>query len=374
MIQNNNSSEGTQPNKPVFSTKLKKPKRGRTFLFNSLGLIVILAIALFGGYQAAIKTRLETKSSSTLQQLGEQYKLALVDMQSGRYENAKERLEFIIKEDPSFPGVQDTLTQVLVQMSAQTTLPTAAPIAIDTSTLSPTPDFSGVDEAFAQAQDLIKKQDWPGAIGALDEARKFNWNFNTAQVDGMYYFALRNYGYDLIVKQGNLEGGIYQLTLAERFGQLDRDANGIREGARYYILGASFWELDWKQALFYFSQVYGGWSGLWDGSMTIADRYHIASMRYGDELYKAGDCEGAIENYDNAQKVSQLDQLASNNYAKALIECAPAPTDIPAKNTPTPGAIVPTDTQPAGVPTDTPAPTDTPVPAPTDTPIPTPTP
>ena len=74
---------------------------------------------------------------------------------------------------------------------------------------------------------MIAAQDWPGALGALDEMRKLDPTYQTSQVDGMYYFALRNYGYDLIVKQGNLEGGIYQFTLAERFGPLDRDTNGI---------------------------------------------------------------------------------------------------------------------------------------------------
>ena len=54
-----------------------------------------------------------------LQQLGEQYQFALVDIQFGRYDNAKQRLEFIIENDPTFPGAQDTLTQVLVQMSTQ---------------------------------------------------------------------------------------------------------------------------------------------------------------------------------------------------------------------------------------------------------------
>ena len=108
--------------------------------------------------------------------------------------------------------------------------------------------------------------------------------------------------------------------------------------------------------------------------MTAADRYQIASMRYGDELFAKGDCEGAIENYENAQKVSQLDKVASANYANAITDCAPPPTATPGLATPTPGVIVPTDTQPAGIPTDTPAPTDTPMPIPTDTPVPTDTP
>jgi len=351
MIQNNNSSESTQPNKPII-----KAKRGRFFLFKALGLIVILVIAIFGGYQSGISIRKETRSSAILQQLGEQYQFALVDMQFGRFENAKQRLEFIIENDPLFPGASDTLTQVLVQMSTQASQP--APTI--TPTIMPTPDFSGVEEAYTQAQQLIAAQDWPGTIGALDQSRKLDPNYQTSQVDGMYYFALRNYGYDLIVKQGNLEGGIYQLTLAERFGQLDRDANGLREGARYYILGASFWELNWEQALLYFNQIYGGWPSLWDGTMTVTDRYRIASMRYGDELFGKKQYCDAVNQYGNAQKAGALDQAASQNYAKAYIACFPA-TATPALETPTtdPGSIIPTDTQPVVASTDTPVPTDT---------------
>ncbi len=356
MIQNNNSPESTQPNKII-----NKGKRGRTFLFSALGLTIILLIAILGGYRSAISIRKETRSSAMLQQLGEQYQFALVDMQFGRYDNAKQRLEFIIENDPSFPGAQDTLTQVLVQMSTQANQPASTA----TSTVMPTPDFSGVEEAYTQAQQLIAAQDWPGALSALDEMRKFDSTYQTSQVDGMYYFALRNYGYDLIVKQGNLEGGIYQLTLAERFGPLDRDTNGLREGARYYILGASFWELNWDQALFYFDQVYGGWPSLWDGTMTASDRYYVASMRYGDELFGNGEYCDAVDQYENAQKVAALDQTAAQNYGKAYIGCFPA-TATPVLETPTVDAgvtVIPTDTQPVAVPTDTPPPTDTPDPA-----------
>jgi len=343
MIQNNNSSEGTQPSKPVSSTQPNKPKRRRTtFLFNAFGLLVILAIAVFGGYGSGISIRKETKSSAILQQLGEQYQLALVDMQFGRYDNAKQRLEFIIENDPSFPGAQDTLTQVLVQMNTQST---SQPAATITPTISPTPDFSGVEEAYTKAQQLITAQDWPGTLGVLDQMRKLDPNYQTAQVDGMYYFALRNYGYDLIAKQGNLEGGIYQLTLAERFGQLDNNANGIREGARYYILGASFWELNWEQALFYFNQIYAGWPSLWDGTMTASDRYRIASMRYGDELYGQKNYCDAVDQYENAQAIAALDNVASGNYSKAYVACFP-PTAVPVVETSTPdnSVVVPTDT------------------------------
>ncbi len=335
MIESNNNSDGTKPSKPVSKTK---PKRGRTFLLYALILLVILGIAVFSGYQSGIGIRRDTRAQAMAQQLGEQFQNTIVDIEFGRYEIAKQRLEWIIDNDPSFPGAQEKLTEVLVQINLQENYvpPTATPAPTST------PDFSGVQEAFARAQQLIAAQNWPGALSALDESRKLDATYQTSQVDGMYYFALRNNGYDLITKEGNLEGGIYYITLAERFGILDANANGVREGARYYLLGASFWELNWEQTLFYFNQVYSGWPGLWDGTMTASDRFRIASMRYGDEFYGQEKFCDAVVQYENAQRIGQLDQLAQQNYNRAYVQC------FPATATPDPSLLfTPTPTQPS---------------------------
>ncbi len=309
MIQHTEITESTQPNIPI-----KKSRRGRRFLFNALGVIALLAIAILGGYSSGIGVRRSNQSTVIMQQLGEQYQNTLIDMQFGRYEIARQRLEWIIANDPSFPGAQEKLTEVLV-LSNQPT-PTMTP------SLTPTPDFSGAQEAFASAQQLIAAQNWPEAIRSLDQMRKLDPNYEQSKVDGMYYFALRNYGYSLITQQGNLEGGIYQLTLAERFGPLDRDSNGLREGARYYIIGASFWGLDWAQAVSYFEQVQA-WGNLWDGTMTATERYWFAAMRYGDELFANGQACDAVAQYENAQAIAQLDNDASANWSDAYLECNP---------------------------------------------------
>jgi tetratricopeptide (TPR) repeat protein len=329
----------TQPN-----MKVTKGGRGKTFLLNALLLFVVLAVTLFAGYQSGIATRKQNQSATIMQQLGEQYQNALIDIQFGRYENAKQRLEWIIQNDPSFPGAQQELTNVLVLMNVPT--PTA------TASLTPTPDFTGAEQAYARAQQLIAAQDWPGAIGALDEMRKLDPNYNTSLVDGMYYFSLRNYGVNLI-NSGNLEGGIYQITLAERFGPLDRDSNGLREGARVYLIGASFWELDWAQALFYFEQA-RSWGNLWDGTMTASERYRVASMRYGDELLAKEDYCGAYTQYTNALGFGALDGTAQEGYEAATLACYPATStpDLFGTSTETPTL--------GGPPTDTPVPSETP--------------
>ncbi len=66
----------TQPN-----ITISKPRRGRVFLFNALGLIVILILAIFAGYGSGISIRKNTQSSVISQQLGEQFQYALVDIE-----------------------------------------------------------------------------------------------------------------------------------------------------------------------------------------------------------------------------------------------------------------------------------------------------
>ena len=326
MIQNNNSTESTQPNQPVAKSK----RRGNFWLY-VLILLAALGLTIYSGYRAGIAQRRHALSNAMNQQLGEQFANTLVDIEFGRYEIAKQRLEWIIENDPSFPGAQQKLTEVLVVMNIPTPTPTVPP--------TPTHDFSGAQEAFTRAQQYIAAQDWPNALGALDELRKLDPSYNQSQVDGMYFFALRNQGYNLITQQGNLEGGIYYLTLAERFGQLDNSANGVREGARYYLLGASFWELNWEQSLLYFSQVAPGWPSLWDGSMTASERYRVASMRYGDQLFQQQRYCDSLAQYVNAQNYSPLDKTSQKNFDEAYLVCypptaTPEPTAVPTEGTP----------------------------------------
>jgi tetratricopeptide (TPR) repeat protein len=334
-------NESTQPNQPykVDDTQpvkaVKKAPRWRSILTGILGFLLLLGLGGFGGYSSAIAARRSAEKAILSQQLAEQYSYALVDIEFGHYENARQRLEFIIKNDPGFPGAQEKLTEVLVLSS----IPTPAP----TPTLTPTPDFSGAESAFARAQELIRAQDWLAAMEALDSVRKLDATFRTAQVDGMYYFVLRNYGFSLITNQGNLEGGIYHLTLAERFGPLDNSSRGLRDAARVYLTGASFWELNWEQALFYFVQVGSGWPSLWDGTMTASQRLHIAYMRYGDELFQREDYCGATEMYQNAAAINALDAEAARNANEALTICFP-PTATPELATPTADGAAPTET------------------------------
>jgi tetratricopeptide (TPR) repeat protein len=331
----------TQPNQPVQPIKeddtqpirpIKKASRWRVILISILGFLLLVGLGGFGGYTSGIGIRQSAEDSVISQQLTEQYTFALRDIDLGNYETAIQRLKFIIQNDPNFPGAQTKLTEVMVL----SVIPTPTPMPTVTST----PDFSGAESAYQRAQQLINAQDWANALSALDIIRKLDPTYKTAQVDGMYYFALRNYGHYLITQAGNLEGGIYELTLAERFGPLDNTAVQLREGARMYIIGASFWELDWKQAYDYFSQVGNGWPSMWDGTMTATQRLHISAMRYGDDLFEQQDYCAAYDQYQIAAALGNLEGGSAGNSNQAFQKCYP-PTEIPPTL-----EIIPTATEP----------------------------
>lgn len=322
------SLESTQPGKPA---KKKFRINWRGLLLGALALILLVGLGGLGGYQQAVRDRLEAQSARIAKDVAEQYALALLDIEAGRYSAAQQRLEYIIQQSPGFPGASQKLAEVMVLA--------AIPTATATPTLTPTPDLSGVEEIFQRAKQYIDIQDWPNALANLDTLRRKDPTYRAAEVDGMYYFALRNYGYDLITKQGNLEGGIYHLTLAERFGPLDNVANGLREAARMYVLAATFWDLDWQNAVIYFSQVYTAWPNMWDGTMTASERFRIASMRYGDELFAKEQWCQAYEQYQNAQNIAPLDPETAKNAYQAYNYCFPPtepvyPTDTPIIPTP----------------------------------------
>ncbi len=328
------STESTQEVQP----KPKKKLAGRIgrFLLNILIFLLIIGLGVFGGYQSGIGIRQRAQEELVTQQLSDQFSRALVDIQFGSYNAAKTRLEYIIGIDPSFPGAMEKLTEVMVLSS----IPTATPV------VSPTPelivDDTNYEGLLVQAKQLVAAGQWQNAMVVLDTLRRKDPAFHTVEVDGMYYFALRNLGVDLI-QAGNLEGGIYELTLAERFASLDNVAHILRDNARFYITAASFWELDWKLASEYFAQLNG--SGIWDGTMTATERYRIAAMRYGDQLYAEERYCEAYDQYQAAQTAGQLDPDVAGKANQAYLACYP-PTEVIPTETEAPATTEPAATEP----------------------------
>jgi len=331
---------------PSFHPHSDKPVSPKTLRWIYIAaVVVLLLVGALGGYQAGLGDRRAARATVVARQLSEQFQLALQAMENKQYELAQTHLQYVLQNDPNFPGAKEKYAELLILMAI-----TPTPTPTLTPTVSPTPDLRAAEEIFQNAQELIAAQKWSEAIATLDTLRKKAPSYRTAEVDGMYYIALRMRGMDkLMLNNGencqdvNLEGGIYDLTLAERFGPLDRDAAGWRNFARLYIAGASFWNLDWKQAQAYFAEVYPYMPNLMDTScMTAQERFRYATLRYAEQLLAAGDYCGAEEQFNLAFSIpSNENATAYPTATEVYVGCHghPAPQ---ATATPTPTGAAPT--------------------------------
>jgi tetratricopeptide (TPR) repeat protein len=316
----------------------------RTTLWVVLGSIALVIAGLLLGVLAGMNARKAAELEQIKQSLGEQFELGVQEMNDGQYDRARQRFEYVLKYDPSYPGAEEKLTEVLVLLSV-----TATPSATSTPVITPTPDLRGVEQLFSDAQRLVAESNWNEAQVALDKLRKNNPDYETIQVDGLYYILLRNRGVDKILVQHNLEGGIYDLTLAERFGPLDNYSAGLRNFARLYLTGSSLWGVDWAQAAYFFQQVAAAAPNLTDSSgYTAGGRYFIALVEYGKVLLNQDKpCDAQIQ-FELALSMSSTDELNSL-HRDAVDRCLALqpPTPTPTE-TPTPTL--------EGPPTDTPSP------------------
>jgi tetratricopeptide (TPR) repeat protein len=338
------STESNEETNPITVEPVAKPPKRRWIIILT-GILLILIGGGFGswmGYTSAIQSRKSQTNNQVLMIAATQYNLALADQAAGRLDIARERLEYVIQLNPQFPGAITKLSEVMFKISLSqtpTVLPTPAP--------TPTPDTRGIDEVYNQARQFLINKDWSNTIANLEILRKDDLNYKAIEVDGMFYVALRNRGVDKILKEGSLEPGLYDLALAERFGPIDTQADGYRNWARLYLIGASFWELDWPQVLDYFSQIYPYVPNLHDKSgLTAVERFRQASVKYGDQLGSNNEWCKAEDQYKNALQIS-ADSAVQTKLDNAHNNCsnptsAPSETAKPTISATTPSPIVTT--------------------------------
>ncbi len=265
----------------------KRKKRASWIWWTLLALSILIAVVAISGlvgYWNGIRIRQAFEATQVASAVDEYFNLGIQNMEEGRYFIAQQQFEYVIQLDPSYPGVTDKLAEVMLILNATAT-PTPAPTATPTPIpVTPTPDTRSEAEIFAQAEDFIKNEDWSAAIETLETLRKLNPEYQAIEIDGKLYLCLRQRGVQKI-SEGNLEGGIYDLSLAERFGILDTEADSWRTWAQYYIRGASFWEVDWSQAVYYFEQVAPMFPNMHDGTFwTASQRYQEALTQYAQQL------------------------------------------------------------------------------------------
>ena len=337
---------------PQKQLRTKKKGRGGFRALFVLLVLVIIGLAVFLGYRNGVQRRLQNERNMLLDQISIQLDWVYKDIAEERYENAKTRLEYIIDKYPDFPGVSDLLVEVMMNMDAPTPMPTVeVVIGTPEPEITATPDTRNSEEAFAQIEQNIANQEWDRAIENISSLKETNYDFKSIEVDGYYFIALRNRGIQRIWA-GEIEQGMYDLSVAEQLGAIDNVAAGAKSWGSLYMTGASYWDVNWAGAVDIFSQLYAQMPYFSDSTgMTSAERYRIALYRLGDQFAANGDYCTASSYYNQSLAVGvNLDiQVTATWLAET---CANPPSEetpeppIDPNVTPEAPTVSPTDPTP----------------------------
>jgi len=340
------SSEGQVPEKP----KKKFFERRSGWIITGIVLVLVILIAgAASGAARGINDRVSLAETQAAPRIQAQLDGARLDIEEERYQVALNRLDWLLEEMTEFL-TEEELTEI-GELYSQTLLlianirtPTPQPSPTPTEpVMTPTPDLRDEQELFETAQQFMVQGAWDDAIRTMEALRQNNLTYRSVQVDGMMYLALRNRGMQKILAEGSLEPGLYDLALAERYAPLDSRAEGIRTWTRLYLTGASYWDVDWSQVVFYFEQVYPQLPNLRDATfMTATERYRIGAIEYAKQLLAAGEYCQAQEYFENALAISadpEVQPLAQD--AAEACSAGLAPPEPPQEEvqtpTPTPG-------------------------------------
>jgi hypothetical protein len=282
-----------------------------------LGFFLLVFAGIIGvgfGYLNG-ETELKTSVSRSIAiDIKTQFDLGMEDYKAGNYELARQRFEYVLQQDPDYSKGLEMLSETIHRLYEQvndsgiqvtaTFIPSATP--------SPTPDTREIDELVFVAQTQLMNEDWKNLVITIISLRDINPLYRVSEIDRALYLALYFGGIDKILEDGDLEGGLYDLSLAEQFAPLDSQASIYQEWARLYQIGMSFWGVYPDQSAYYFSQLAYAAPYLRDLSGVYAfTRYRLALIQYGDQLAQAEDWCSAIEQYNLAQSLYEDQSLIS---------------------------------------------------------------
>lgn len=297
--------------------------------------IVVLGVSVVTGYMGGEQERTDQKATEQASLLQEQFDLGVADLQNGRLQIAQQRFDYILQIDPNYTSVRDLLDLTLQGLNQPTSTPLPPPTEV-INTPTPTLSVQSLDGLFSAAQSALSQQNWDQTIELLLALRRKDPEYQLDQVNQLFFGALRNRGVNEILS-GDQELGIFDLTLASRFGALDNQAASWQRTAEFYLYANSYFGLDWQQAAANFSSLCG--AGVWDSCYKYAE----SAANYGDLLVSNDkDYCAAVDQYDAS--LTTRDKSSLHPTATAAYKACQTATAHPETATPSATATLGTST------------------------------
>lgn len=307
--------------------------KGRPLL-RLLGIVFIVLAVLVAIYGTIFlvawdrgqdqKTQEEQTALDT--ELEKQMNLARDEVAAGNYNLAVRRLEWVLEQNPAYPGAATLMEQAQANLSNPAT-PTPmlrATITPDAEQMVPT-DLEPA-EALTDLEQVIEQQQWEEAITAITAFQSRYPDFERRQTDTMLYNAYLNLGQQYVMGD-QVELGLFYFDQAEKLGDLPIEAEDQRTWADLYLVGISYYGVDWGTAAFYFR-----------GLCAAAPFYQDACVKLHEVLVAYADQYTLNLDYCPAEVLySEANQISSNSAVieklqearNQCLEATPTPTVTP---------------------------------------------
>lgn len=304
------------------------PRRRRLFRFIGFGLIAIAILLLVYGtiidfaWQRGQALRVENEHLAIQEQLANQLAYAEEDIKVGSYNLAIRRLDWILERDSDYPGAESLRQEALNGANTRPTItpfPTATPPPVE----EPKPEEAEPARLFAELQEFIEDQDWESTVTAVTAFQAQYPDFNRQQTDAMLYNAYINLG-QLLLTGDRVELGLFYLAQAENLGNLPLEVEDQRLWAELYLLGISYYGVDWSVAVFYFRDLCAAAPFYQNSCLKLYE----ALISFGDQFAANLDWCPAERYYAEAVRQNN-EPVSSGKLSEARRQCleaTPTPT------------------------------------------------
>lgn len=295
-----------------------------------LGYVLLIVgglLALYGGiafvaWQNGRLLQRQQIEQETAAELARQLELAQQDADNGNYDLALRRLEWILTQQPEYPGVRELQTQTRFARDARLT-PSPTPTLTPTPTITPTPEPVAELE---RLQDLVEREEWAEAISAIINFQAVNPNYQRLLTDKLLYDAYVAYGVELLYGE-QVELGLAYLAQAEKLGALPVEVSDQAAWGEMYLRGIAFYGVNWNAAIGYFYELCLAAPFY----QNACEKLYTARIAYGDQYAAALDWCPAERYYRDALNQTYSRELAQqvDQAQQGCLDATPTPTITP---------------------------------------------
>ena len=330
--------QGHDPGSRAVEGYAKGPNRRRGcgcwgWAFIALIALVLSALVVsasaFAGWNAGIGVARENATLTSEAEFQEQCERIGSDIDAGKGQLVKTRIDFLLKQTPMPPCLTDHLPRATALVALQEPSPALAPTATLVVTATPQPTVVVVratatvaaeppieydlDDLLAEAQNDVALQNYQRAIDTLDAIIAIEEDYQRDQIRSMYFAALKAEAH-ILFRSGRLSEAIIMTGRAVAYGDI-AELNYERFIASLYLDGLRLKAANPGESVRNFSSiVYENGLGNYMSGKVIGELQE-AHRNYGDVFANQGDHCRARDQYEAALAL----QPASSSIRRSTV-------------------------------------------------------